>query len=289
MHQLCLLLQRSVATRLADQTQAGQQEVALRRTALASSRQLCALQPGSAAYLLQLAKDSTLLQLGRATRQELDAFQAALQAANTEKGEVGGPGLCGSSGVRAFLPPSVVLPPWMWRWHQCRGGTDIGTDSNPSCRVCSTSDCSCGQRRHSDRAVWRRRRPALLPGGAASAAGARAAEAAALQALAAYPLYQVFQRGLAQKKANLGVTAAVFTGQAMLPVQQRSKGPIHNGAPVACSGCGREFVQLRKCSVCRQAAYCSRECQVRHWKEGGHRRECAQLAVAAGASSSAAT
>ena len=56
---------------------------------------------------------------------------------------------------------------------------------------------------------------------------------------------------------------------------------------VDCSGCGRPSVKLRTCSGCRCAAYCSRECQARHWKEGGHKRECAQLAAAA--SSGAAT
>lgn len=26
-----------------------------------------------------------------------------------------------------------------------------------------------------------------------------------------------------------------------------------------------------------QAAYCSRECQLRHWREGGHKAECRRL------------
>ncbi len=46
-----------------------------------------------------------------------------------------------------------------------------------------------------------------------------------------------------------------------------------------CSGCGKEASSLKKCSSWHVAAYCSRACQVRHWKEGGHKQECAQLAV----------
>ncbi|PRW56672.1 SET and MYND domain-containing protein [Chlorella sorokiniana] len=39
-----------------------------------------------------------------------------------------------------------------------------------------------------------------------------------------------------------------------------------------CSGCGRQAIGLRRCARCKQAAYCSRECQVRHWPQ--HKREC---------------
>ncbi|PRW44345.1 ubiquitin carboxyl-terminal hydrolase 17-like isoform X1 [Chlorella sorokiniana] len=30
---------------------------------------------------------------------------------------------------------------------------------------------------------------------------------------------------------------------------------------------------LRHCANCKSKRYCSRECQVRHWKEGGHKAE----------------
>ena len=97
MRQLCLRLQRSAATRLADQAAGEQQALALRRTALAACRQLCALQPSSAACLLPLAaglQATSLLQASNATRQELEAFRAALQAATAENGEAGGTCLC---------------------------------------------------------------------------------------------------------------------------------------------------------------------------------------------------
>jgi hypothetical protein len=91
MRQLCPLTQRYAAVVLAgnaDRAQAHQQAVALRRTALAASRQLCALQSGSAAYLLHLAKDTTAASAvgSSVTRQELKAFQTALEAATEEKG-----------------------------------------------------------------------------------------------------------------------------------------------------------------------------------------------------------
>ena len=46
-----------------------------------------------------------------------------------------------------------------------------------------------------------------------------------------------------------------------------------------CSGCGGLAVELKKCSGCRVAEYCGRECQLAHWKQGGHKHECAALAA----------
>jgi TPR repeat protein len=34
---------------------------------------------------------------------------------------------------------------------------------------------------------------------------------------------------------------------------------------------------LHACSQCHTTHYCNRECQMKHWKEGGHKRECKQL------------
>ncbi|EFN57855.1 hypothetical protein CHLNCDRAFT_143314 [Chlorella variabilis] len=45
------------------------------------------------------------------------------------------------------------------------------------------------------------------------------------------------------------------------------------------NGCGEEASNLRKCSGCRAVAYYSRACQLRHWKEGGHKQQCVQLAA----------
>ena len=89
MRQLCLLVQREAAVELADIARSEQQARALRRTAAAASRQLCVLQPGSAVYLLHLAKDTADLLGNTATQQELDGFMAALQAATAEKGQSG--------------------------------------------------------------------------------------------------------------------------------------------------------------------------------------------------------
>jgi hypothetical protein len=41
-----------------------------------------------------------------------------------------------------------------------------------------------------------------------------------------------------------------------------------------CSQCGRPDAKKR-CVTCKAARYCSRECQVKHWKSGGHKTRCA--------------
>ena len=90
MRQLCLLLQRFTANMLAtDQLVRGEQQaVALLQTSLRASRKLCELQPGRAAYMLQMADDLAGLQIDgpSPTRQELEAYQAALEAATAEHG-----------------------------------------------------------------------------------------------------------------------------------------------------------------------------------------------------------
>ena len=51
----------------------------------------------------------------------------------------------------------------------------------------------------------------------------------------------------------------------------------HHGA---CGGCGK-LGTLCKCAGCMRVAYCSKTCQIKHWKKGGHKRECKQLKPAA--------
>ena len=51
-------------------------------------------------------------------------------------------------------------------------------------------------------------------------------------------------------------------------------------ASVVCFGCGKEAgagdngSKFFKCSKCHVAAYCSRDCQVKDWKEGRHKLAC---------------
>jgi TPR repeat protein len=53
---------------------------------------------------------------------------------------------------------------------------------------------------------------------------------------------------------------------------------------LCCSTCGKPKTPLRPlhpCKLCRTVQYCGRDCQVNHWKKGGHRRKCKKLREAA--------
>lgn len=61
-------------------------------------------------------------------------------------------------------------------------------------------------------------------------------------------------------------------------MQQKAKqnDETTNGHPIpsVCSFCGKaDQTPLRKCSRCRNAQYCSKECQMVHWKNG-HKETC---------------
>jgi TPR repeat protein len=47
-----------------------------------------------------------------------------------------------------------------------------------------------------------------------------------------------------------------------------------------CSACGKpksKYQKLRKCSGCHAVQYCNTECQKKHWKIGGHKKDCKKL------------
>jgi hypothetical protein len=48
-----------------------------------------------------------------------------------------------------------------------------------------------------------------------------------------------------------------------------------------CSFCNEHYKRtaLRKCAQCLGVLYCSRECQVKHWKDG-HKQHCKEIAAA---------
>jgi TPR repeat protein len=53
-----------------------------------------------------------------------------------------------------------------------------------------------------------------------------------------------------------------------------------------CATCGTPKTTKRPlniCTRCRTVRYCNRDCQIKHWKEGGHKRECRRLKAAAAA------
>ena len=74
---------------------------------------------------------------------------------------------------------------------------------------------------------------------------------------------------------------AIFGGcrsQKWVPMQT---GPVDNMVPPIvgggfCDACGKTYEELGVemltcCGVCQLAHYCSRECQKKHWKEGGNK------------------
>jgi hypothetical protein len=40
-----------------------------------------------------------------------------------------------------------------------------------------------------------------------------------------------------------------------------------------CTQCGELFPKLHRCTRCKAVSYCSKQCQVAHWK-AGHKQVC---------------
>jgi hypothetical protein len=93
-------------------------------------------------------------------------------------------------------------------------------------------------------------------------------------------LKRPLQQELTRAAALTDQQAAEHAGQTELPSAGSCNSTMANNSQLACSGCGQPAWQLRKCSRCKAVSYCSRECQLKHWKEGGHKKACPQLAAA---------
>jgi hypothetical protein len=103
---------------------------------------------------------------------------------------------------------------------------------------------------------------------------------------------EAFVRAYEQEKAHLCATAAtmgsfllaeVAASPAPAPVHTstnpsttRSSSSSSSGVISAsvCSADGCITIAVNECAGCRLVGYCSRQCQTKHWKQGGHKQQC---------------
>jgi hypothetical protein len=55
--------------------------------------------------------------------------------------------------------------------------------------------------------------------------------------------------------------------------QQRKEAKQSRPKATTCASCGKAGATL-KCGKCKAVHYCSKECQVYHWKDGLHKQYC---------------
>jgi len=51
-------------------------------------------------------------------------------------------------------------------------------------------------------------------------------------------------------------------------------GDVESKCIQSCANCRKCAADLKCCSCCKAVFYCTKECQLHHWKEGGHKKEC---------------
>lgn len=75
-----------------------------------------------------------------------------------------------------------------------------------------------------------------------------------------------------------GTSALSETTVSALHLGQKAKKLFPSAEEEECANCAavgnRINIVLSKCSKCLMVAYCSRACQIQHWKDGGHKRFC---------------
>ncbi|PRW58525.1 SET domain [Chlorella sorokiniana] len=92
-----------------------------------------------------------------------------------------------------------------------------------------------------------------------------------------------WRRAVVQRHLQAGASEWREDLLAAEPAAARLPGQIFSRQAVrvsgSCAGCGSSSVELHSCSACRQAEYCSKACQVKHWPE--HKAECKAARAAA--------
>ncbi|XP_066282136.1 uncharacterized protein [Branchiostoma lanceolatum] len=70
------------------------------------------------------------------------------------------------------------------------------------------------------------------------------------------------------------------TTKALLYKHSSHKESAKEKAGACCSWCNSPGTNLKRCARCHVKFYCSKECQAKDWKEGGHKHECKGYVVA---------
>ncbi|KAL7541934.1 hypothetical protein ACHAXR_011369 [Thalassiosira sp. AJA248-18] len=74
-----------------------------------------------------------------------------------------------------------------------------------------------------------------------------------------------------------------FNESVLFPTQIK-KTKSHGKAPYVCAACDTVIsdAKPKSCARCKVTYYCNRECQVLHWKSGGHKEACRKLPTQGG-------
>ena len=91
-------------------------------------------------------------------------------------------------------------------------------------------------------------------------------------------------RGLRMRSKALGMPALVLKAKSLVRRAAPERQTIHKMILTQCAVCATELgLSLgKKCGRCN-TRYCGPECQVQHWKEGGHDKLCKKIKKAGGA------